>query len=106
MEMAAQPILTLLLALLVAPGCASNRVADLQDCGRVSIGFGLGLGAHVKAGALSEPSLGVALVCVSLRVGLNPLEIADWLFGYAGLDFAGDDSHREGQTGGDHRGQT
>lgn len=199
MKITAQRIPTLLLALLLGPGCAANRVADLQDCGRVSVGFGIGLGAHVKAGALTHPSLGVAsamrryghddrtftraweereclfplitwggfalngflgsppdpvttilnrsyfrernhlqtndhspdvetegrfllspltfnsltdvqvgvaLICISLRVGLNPLEIADWLLGCAGLDFAGDDAHAEDNTGSARGGQT
>lgn len=40
-------------------GCATGRVGDLRDCGRLSVGYGLGLGVEVSLGAIGNPSVGV-----------------------------------------------
>ena len=40
-------------------GCTSTQVADLADCGRASIGMGLGLDVTAKAGSLAHLGLGV-----------------------------------------------
>jgi hypothetical protein len=39
-------------------GCASGRLQDLRDCGRVSIGYGLGIGVEAGLGIVGNPSLG------------------------------------------------
>lgn len=39
----------------------------------------------------TDLQLGASLGIVSFRVGINPLEIVDFLLGYVGLDIAGDD---------------
>ena len=48
----------LLLVCLVS-GCSTGRIADLRDCGRLSVGYGLGLEATAKIGCLMHPSIGV-----------------------------------------------
>lgn len=48
-------------------GCASGRLNDLRDCGGISLGVGIGLGAEAKLGCLTHPSIGVA--AYSARVG-------------------------------------
>jgi hypothetical protein len=62
-------------AVAVLCGCAS-RMADLRDCGRLSVGVGLGLSADVKVGDLTHPSLG--LMTVTHRVGLENREIVGY----------------------------
>ena len=44
---------------LIASGCATGRIADLRDCGRASVGIGMGLGAEVGLGVIGTPSVGV-----------------------------------------------
>jgi hypothetical protein len=41
---------------------------------------------------LTDLQVGATLGIVSMRVGINPLEILDFLLGFVGLDIAGDDS--------------
>ncbi len=57
------------MALLLAAGCATGRLADLRDCGRLSLGVGPGLDATAKLGCLAHPSLGIA--SRTRRVGLE-----------------------------------
>jgi hypothetical protein len=55
-------ISTVVLLCLVAlglNGCATGRISDLRDCGRVSVGYGLGLGAEANLGIVGNPSLGI-----------------------------------------------
>lgn len=52
-------ILACLAVAVVASGCATGRIADLRDCGKLSVGVGLGLGADVGLGAISHPSVGI-----------------------------------------------
>jgi len=40
-------------------GCAPGRLDDLADCGRISVGVGLGFEGHAKLGCLTHPSLGI-----------------------------------------------
>ncbi len=47
-----------LVLMVVMLGCASGRVADLQDSIGLGIGIGAGLGMDIKAGMLTHPSLG------------------------------------------------
>lgn len=49
--------LACLMPLLIA-GCATGRLADLRDCGRLSVGLGLGVGAEASLGIIGNPSLG------------------------------------------------
>lgn len=172
---------------LTLTGCATGRIADLRDCGRLSVGAGPNFGIQARLGALTHVSLGmgaenrahygwesryvygrwlesdgfwpmalilagflqesatlkgcaldttyvrwieddwlinpppyrvghllniwnrdnpqssfikhatdfecgVAPLLFSARVGINPLEIADFLLGFAGIDIAGDDA--------------
>ena len=49
--------LVLLLAAF-AVGCAPGRLDDLADCGKASVGIGMGLEAHARIGFLTHPSLG------------------------------------------------
>lgn len=44
----------------MASGCATGRLHDLRDCGKLSFGYGIGLCADIGIGALSHPSLGLA----------------------------------------------
>jgi len=46
-------------------------------------------------GEITDFELGGMLVFVSADVGINPLEIADFLLGFVGLDIAGDDPKPE-----------
>ncbi len=43
----------------IVAGCATGRTSDLRDCGKLSIGFGPGLGVDAQLGALSHPALGI-----------------------------------------------
>jgi len=52
-------VLLLGLLISVAVGCATGRMADLQDCGKLSLGFGPGLGADIAIGSLTHPSIGI-----------------------------------------------
>lgn len=46
--------------LLLATGCVTpGRLVDLSDCGRFSVGWGVGLMADVELGWLTHPSVGV-----------------------------------------------
>ena len=54
-------------------GCATGRLADLRDCGRVSVGAGFGLGADMGVGALTHPSVG--LVSMTQRVGFEDRQV-------------------------------
>lgn len=172
--------ITLLLSIAFS-GCSTTRISDLRDCGRFSIGAGVGLGAHLELGAIIHPAIGAeshmkrigfedrklmgtwdekeyftpvllfrylrtlltisvsyirtmhiegndnkyddqttgswlnfkasdmdsnkntfnrltdleagaSLGVVSIRAGINPLEIVDFIFGFMGVDIAGDDS--------------
>jgi len=178
-------------------GCSTARVADLRDCGRASIGIGVGLGADISVGAICHPAVGVlshtkatglvnrdmygtwtqdemyfpvlsvgmllikpseivqatylchyknisggrhsggrragrwfnfpsatepkyttlfaratdlevgaTLGFVSMRVGVNPLEIVDLVFSTVGLDIAGDDGDEEAKGAVDPKGDT
>ncbi len=49
----------LCLAALGLGGCATGRLSDLRDCGRVSVGYGLGLGAEASLGIVGNPSIGI-----------------------------------------------
>ena len=40
----------------------------------------------------TDLEVGVAPLLFSLRVGVNPIEITDFLLGFVGLDIAGDDT--------------
>ena len=42
----------------VTSGCATGRIADLRDCGRLSVGYGAGLGVHAEVGILTHPAIG------------------------------------------------
>lgn len=46
----------------VVSGCtiAPGRMEDLADCGRISVGFGLGLEVHARAGCITQPAVGLA----------------------------------------------
>ncbi|MBS3763968.1 MAG: hypothetical protein ACLFWL_13670 [Candidatus Brocadiia bacterium] len=66
--------IAVLALLLLGSGCASDRIADLKDCGRLSIGVGLGLSADVKIGDLTHPSLG--LMSYTYRVGHENRDIS------------------------------
>ncbi len=46
-------------AIAVVAGCATGRTPDLRDCGKLSVGFGPGLGVDAQLGALSHPALGI-----------------------------------------------
>ena len=41
-------------------GCATGRIADLRDCGHLSVGVGRGLDVSAKVGCVVHPSLGIA----------------------------------------------
>jgi len=60
-------ILACLGVALAASGCATGRIQDLQDCGRLSVGLGLGLDATAKVGCILHPSIGVA--SATTRIG-------------------------------------
>ena len=55
-------------------GCATGRIADLRDCGSLSVGVGPGLGVQARIGAVSHPSLG--LMSWGPRVGLENRHLA------------------------------
>jgi hypothetical protein len=168
-------------------GCATGRIEDLKDCGRLSVGIGVGLDAVAKGGCLAQPSIGInsqtwrfghenrsrsgtwkevqvvspilpifqfltqdwgggtiflvsyerfdpdsnddphfarswlplvqladsdkplsfnditdleaggTVLFLSVRAGINPLEIVDFLLGFAGLDIAKDDPRKNGK---------
>ncbi|MEI6166465.1 MAG: hypothetical protein WCS52_04665 [bacterium] len=59
--------LALLVIAAIFSGCATGRLADLRDCGKISIGVGAGLGADVGLGALVHPSVGI--LAKTYRVG-------------------------------------
>ena len=67
-------MLALLLVGAAATGCATERIADLRDCGRLSVGVGPGLCADVKIGDLTHPSLG--LMSTTHRVGHENRDIS------------------------------
>ena len=62
-------LLALGMIALICQGCATGRIADLRDCGKLSVGAGFGLGADVGVGALTHPSVGI--VSMTKRVGLE-----------------------------------
>ncbi len=48
------------LALMITlTGCATGRMADLRDCGRISVGAGPAFGIQARVGALTHLSLGI-----------------------------------------------
>ena len=49
-----------------AAGCAPGRLDDLKDCGRISIGLGMGLEAHAKVGSLTQPTIGLGSASVKI----------------------------------------
>lgn len=54
-------------------GCTSTQTADLQDCGRLSVGLGLGLDATAKIGSAAH--LGLGLVgSRTVRIGCEDRE--------------------------------
>jgi len=58
-------------------GCANpGRLQDLRDCGRLSVGVGVGLSADVKVGDLCHPSLG--LLALTHRVGHESRRISGY----------------------------
>ena len=58
-------------------GCATGRLADLRDCGSISAGFGVGLGAEARIGALSQLSVG--LISQTAQYGYeNRYESGKW----------------------------
>ncbi len=46
------------IVLLALGACAPGRLADLQDCGKAAIGFGVGASVDASLGVLSQPSFG------------------------------------------------
>lgn len=61
----------------LASGCATGRMADLRDCGRLSIGFGPGLDAAAKVGCVTHPSIGIG--SRTYRLGLeNRVRYGTW----------------------------
>jgi hypothetical protein len=63
-----------LLALAIAgPGCATGRWADLRDCGKLSVGYGFGVGVDAGFGALTHPSIG--LFSLSMQSGLENRDV-------------------------------
>ena len=48
-----------IISLAIVAGCATGRMSDLRDCGKLSIGVGPGLGVDAQLGAISHPSLGI-----------------------------------------------
>ena len=63
-----------ILGIAIVAGCATGRSADLRDCGKLSVGVGLGLGADVEIGMLSHPALG--LMSITRRVGFEDRTVA------------------------------
>ena len=60
--------ITPLAAMLAASGCvAPGRIADLQECARLSVGFGGGLNATARAGLCTDTAIGFG--SEMLRVG-------------------------------------
>ena len=59
----------LICSVILMTGCATRHMANLRDCGRFSVGYGIGLGTDVGVGALTHPSLGVA--ALTRRVGFE-----------------------------------
>ncbi len=59
----------LLLMASMVSGCAAGRIADLRDCGRLSVGIGPGLDVAAKVGCVAHPSLGIA--SRTYRIGLE-----------------------------------
>lgn len=55
-------------------GCATGRIADLRDCGSLSVGVGPGLGVQARVGGLSHPALG--LMASGPRVGFENRHLA------------------------------
>lgn len=51
----------------LAAGCAPGRLDDMKDCGRISIGPGVGLEVHAKVGSLTQPTVGLG--GASLKIG-------------------------------------
>ena len=49
------------------------------------------LAPHVTFNGATDLQVGATLLLVGARVGVNPLEILDFLLGFAGQDIAGDD---------------
>lgn len=52
-------VLWCIVLVFLVSGCAAKRMADLRDCGRFSVGSGLGLDASAKIGCVVHPSLGI-----------------------------------------------
>jgi hypothetical protein len=59
--------LPLLLVVLSAGCVCSGRIGDLADCGKASVGLGIGISANAKLGCLTEPAVGLG--SSSCRVG-------------------------------------
>lgn len=75
-------VLMILAVALLGSGCATGRLADLRDCGKLSLGVGLGLEAEAKAGIVIHPSLGI--YSVTHRAGFDDRYVAGaWSEGQA-----------------------
>lgn len=68
-----RPLLVVILCAITS-GCATGRLADLRDCGKVSVGVGLGLGVQARVGAITHPSLGVTFY--GPRIGFENRHLA------------------------------
>ena len=69
----------------------SGQVEGVEAEGTVDEGRWLPIPPEVAYGEVTDLQFGVTLLLVTARAGLNPLEFVDFLFGFVGVDLAGDD---------------
>ncbi len=69
----------------------SGMVEGVEAEGTLDDARWLPLPPEVSFNEATDLQVGATLLLVSARAGLNPLEFLDFLFGFAGVDMAGDD---------------
>lgn len=69
----------------------SGQISGVAAEGTVDDGTWLPIPPDLEYGEITDMQIGATLLLFTARVGVNPLEFIDFLFGFVGVDLAGDD---------------